>query len=138
MCSFIMQVPTCSVSRPCLTTDVDRDTVSVLYWVIDGAKRRSPQHFNALQTVRSQNRDAGNQMAIEMYRAFLHYTVVQSKGTQVKSSGVSSGTQVVLLQQPGNCHIFCDTIAKHAVSQHRPMLARLSKGVTAVNKADKQ
>lgn len=75
-------------------------------------------------------------MAIEIYWACLPYTVVQGKGIQVKSSGVSSGTQVVLLQQPGNCHIFCDTIAKQAVCQHRPMLARLSKGSTAVNKAD--
>lgn len=77
-------------------------------------------------------------MAIETYWAFLHCTVVQSKGIPVNSCGVSSGTQVVLLQQPGNCHIFCDTIAKQAVSQHRPMLARLSDGSTAVNKAGKQ
>lgn len=84
--------------------DADCDTMSVLYQVIDGAEKRSPQHFNALPTVRSFNRAAGNQVATETYRAFLYYAVMQSKGTWVTSYRVSLGTQVTLLQQPGSCH----------------------------------
>lgn len=110
--------------------------MSALYQMIDGAEKESPQHFNALPSVRSQNRAAGNQTAIEIYGAFLHCTVAQSKGTYVTSSGVSSGTQAILLQQLGNCHLFCDTTAKWAVFQHRPMLAGLSKYSVAVNKAN--
>lgn len=43
---------------------------------------------------------------------------------------------MVLLQQLGNCHIFCDTTTKQDVSQYRVMLAKVSKGSTEVNKAD--